>query len=197
MAPSAAAGKRQHSGCRRRRGRSDSACAVVNARSAHSRIRPYSMREKPSIASAIISSAATGDVESCRFPMARASRAWASAWRPSRCSTPAHAVSSRTRSPRLGRHQPPGSRAARGAPGRWPVADEALARASNNSTRSSMGVAAGSSRRASLNQTAALAGARSAMDSPASRRTATAARSPWRAERATWWARSAAEAPWA
>ncbi len=55
--------------------------------------------------------------------------------------------------------------------------------------------ASGRSRSASPNQAAALAGARCAAASPASRRVATAAASPCRAERSTWWARSAAGAP--
>ena len=45
------------------------------------------------------------------------------------------------------------------------------------------------------NQRAALPGARRAAAWPASRRTATAAMSPWRAECSTWWARVVAGAP--
>ena len=53
----------------------------------------------------------------------------------------------------------------------------------------------GSRRSASANQCAALAGASRTASSPASRRTAAAATSPSRAERSTWWARAAADAP--
>ncbi len=76
-----------------------------------------------------------------------------------------------------------------------PVATSALARASSSSTRNSAGAVPGSSRSASPNHAAALAGARWAAASPASRRVATAAASPWRAERSTWCARSVAGAP--
>ena len=55
----------------------------------------------------------------------------------------------------------------------------------------------GSTRSAAPNQRAALSGASRAAASPASRRTATAATSPWRADRSTWWARAAAVTPWA
>ena len=61
--------------------------------------------------------------------------------------------------------------------------------------RSSAGAVAGSRRRASANQCAALAGASRTASSPASRRTAAASTSPSRAERSTWWARAAAGAP--
>ena len=72
----------------------------------------------------------------------------------------------------------------------WPVAPSEPASASSSSTRSSAGALSERRRRAPSNQRAALAGARCAAASPASRRTATAAASPWRAESATWCARA-------
>ena len=61
--------------------------------------------------------------------------------------------------------------------------------------RSSAGVVAGTSRSASPNQCAAVAGASRTASSPASRRTAAAPTSPSRADRSTWWARAEAVAP--
>ena len=63
----------------------------------------------------------------------------------------------------------------------WPIAASAPARALSSAMRSSAGASAGSSRSAAPNQRAAPAGVRWAIASPASRRTATARASPWRA----------------
>ena len=67
-----------------------------------------------------------------------------------------------------------------------PIAASDPARASSSSTRSRGGHPRGEGSSAAPNQRAALAGARRAAASPASRKIATAAASPWRAERSTW-----------
>ena len=154
------------------------------------------MTAKRSMARSIISAAASGDRWSPRSSMARASRAWAWSWWPSRCSTPAQADVSRTRNVT----DSAGTRVRRSSSAswpwsNWPVAISILARARSSSTRRSAGAACGRRRSASPNQVAALAGARCAAASPASRSVAIAALSPCLAECWRWCARSAGDAP--
>ena len=126
------------------------------------------------MASVIISPAARADRGSSSFSNALTRRECASSWRPSSCSTPAHAAVRATRAPgSSGSSSIPCSSAVR-ASAKWPVAASVPASAVSSSTRSSAGAESPSSRKAAANQRAAPAGVRCAASSPAARRTATA-----------------------